>query len=54
MFWWALVVAETSAVAGLVISAQDWARTATGATVILCAFGWFVLSAGAARLKNHR
>ncbi|HQP30073.1 MAG TPA: metal ABC transporter permease [Deltaproteobacteria bacterium] len=54
MFWWALVVAETSAVAGLIISAQDWARTATGATVILCAFAWFVLSAGAARWRNGR
>jgi len=54
MFWWALVVAETSAVAGLIISAQDWARTATGATIILCAFAWFVVSAAAARLKNGR
>jgi len=45
MFWWALVVSVTSAVAGLVISAQAWARTATGATVILCACLWFVLSA---------
>jgi len=54
MFWWALVVAETSAVAGLIISAQDWARTATGATVVLCAFGWFVLSAAVARWRNNR
>jgi zinc transport system permease protein len=30
----------------LLISAQDWARTATGATVILVAFGWFLVSAG--------
>ncbi len=42
MFWWALLVAWTSAVAGLAISAQPWARTATGATVILCSFAWFV------------
>lgn len=44
MFWWALLVGWTSAVAGLIISAQPWARTATGATVILCAFLWFILS----------
>lgn len=44
MFWWALLVSITSAVAGLLISAQPWARTATGATVILCSFCWFVFS----------
>lgn len=44
MFWWALVVGLTSAVAGLLISAQPWAHTATGATIILCASAWFVLS----------
>ncbi len=45
MFWWALVVAETSAVAGLLISAQPWARTATGATVVLVSAVWFLVSA---------
>ena len=44
MFWWALTVSFTSAVGGLVISAQPWAHTATGATVILCASAWFVAS----------
>ncbi|MFP5213994.1 MAG: metal ABC transporter permease [Acidobacteriota bacterium] len=44
MFWWALLVAWTSAVGGLAISAQPWAGTATGATIILCAFLWFVAS----------
>ena len=44
MFWWSLAVSVTSTVAGLILSAQDWARTATGATIILVAFGWFVLS----------
>lgn len=53
MFWWALLISETSAVAGLVISAQDWARTATGATVVLCAFAWFVLSALPAALRRR-
>jgi zinc transport system permease protein len=45
MFWWSLFVSATSAVAGLLISGQDWARTATGATIILCAFAWFLASA---------
>lgn len=45
MFWWAILVGLTSAVAGLLISAQPWARTATGATIILCATAWFIVSA---------
>jgi zinc transport system permease protein len=44
LFWWALAVSMTSAVAGLLISAQPWAHTATGATVILCSCVWFALS----------
>jgi len=44
MMWWALLVSITSAIIGLLISAQDWARTATGATVILVAFCWFLAS----------
>lgn len=35
MFWWALAISCFSAVAGLVISAQPWAGTATGPTVVL-------------------
>ena len=44
LFWWALAVSTTSAVAGLLISAQPWAHTATGATVILCSCAWFAIS----------
>lgn len=44
MFRWAVAIAVTSAVGGLLLSAQPWAATATGATVILCAGAWFVLS----------
>lgn len=44
MIWWALLVSITSAVGGLLISAQEWAGTATGATVILLAFCWFLFS----------
>jgi zinc transport system permease protein len=45
MLWWALIIAFTSAVAGLLISAQEWAGSATGATVVLVAFAWFIVSA---------
>lgn len=44
MFWWALLVSLTSAVIGLIVSAQDWARTATGATIVLVASCWFGVS----------
>lgn len=44
MFWWALLVSLTSAMAGLIISAQEWAGTATGATIVLVASGWFGVS----------
>jgi zinc transport system permease protein len=51
MFWWSLVVALTSAVAGLLVSAQPWARTATGATIVLCAAVWFAASALVSRIR---
>jgi zinc transport system permease protein len=54
MFWWALLISLSSAVAGLLISAQDWARTATGATIIVVACGWFLLSMIAANLSQDR
>jgi zinc transport system permease protein len=44
MFWWAILVSTTSAIGGLIISAQPWARTATGPTIIICAFLWFMVS----------
>ena len=44
MFWWSLIIGITSAITGLIISAQDWAQTATGATIILVACAWFVVS----------
>jgi zinc transport system permease protein len=53
MVWWALVVSTSSAVIGLSLSAQDWARTATGATVILVSFAWFLLSAGVALFRRE-
>ena len=54
MVWWALLVSLTSATTGLLISAQNWARTATGATVIIVAFFWFVLSAAVAFIRGER
>jgi zinc transport system permease protein len=44
MFWWAILISVTSAAGGLIISAQEWAYTATGATIILVAFAWFIIS----------
>lgn len=52
MFWWTLAINISSSVAGLIISAQDWAGTATGPTVILVSLVWFCLSAVAARLRG--
>jgi zinc transport system permease protein len=54
MFWWAMVVSVSSAVAGLVISAQSWAHTATGATIILCASAWFAVSLIPAVLRKAK
>jgi len=54
MFWWAILISLTSACAGLLVSAQDWARTAAGATVVLIAFGWFILSQVAALVRGVR
>lgn len=54
MFWWAFLVSITSAVSGLLLSAQDWARTATGATVILCACVWFLASIALAFKRGSR
>jgi zinc transport system permease protein len=54
MFWWAILVGLTSAVAGLLLSAQPWARTATGATVVLVSVAWFAVSALVAFLRRER
>jgi len=53
MFWWALLVSLSSAVAGLLISAQDWAATATGPTIVLCGFAWFLLSQAVVRVRRR-
>ncbi len=52
MFWWSLIISITSAIAGLIISAQDWATTATGATIILVACFWFIISVIASFIRR--
>lgn len=54
MFWWAVAVALISTVIGLLISAQDWARTATGATIILVGFFFFAMSEAFVFFANRR
>ena len=54
MFWWAIVVGTSSAVAGLALSVQPWMGTATGATIILVSCFWFLMSVVAASVRNER
>ena len=52
MFWWALAAGLSSAVIGLLISAQRWSQMATGATVVLCACVWFIASLAIRRQRR--
>ena len=45
MFWWAQAISVTSGVTGLLLSAQPWLATASGATIILVSCLWFALGA---------
>ncbi|WP_297228914.1 metal ABC transporter permease [uncultured Desulfovibrio sp.] len=54
MFWWAQAVALSSGVAGLLLSAQSWFGAASGATIILVACAFFLLSTLWARRQGHR
>lgn len=54
MFWWAVLVGTSSAVAGLALSVQPWMGTATGATIILVSCLWFLVSVVAAAVRNER
>ena len=54
VFWWAIVVAMTSGAAGLLLSAQEWLGTASGATVILIACLWFGSSVVFAHWRRTR
>lgn len=44
LFWWSILISMFAAVSGLLLSAQDWLSTASGATVILIACLCFTLS----------
>lgn len=44
VFWWSIAVSLFSGIAGLLLSAQEWLGTASGATVILVACLCFALS----------
>lgn len=54
LFWWAIIVSVSSGVAGLILSAQEWLATASGATIILVACLWFVASAIYAKIRGAR
>lgn len=54
MYWWALLVSLSSSATGLILSAQPWLGTATGATIILTACAWFAVSAVWAALRGWR
>ena len=44
MVWIAMLISLFSAIAGLLLSAQEWMRTAAGATIVLCSCVFFCLS----------
>lgn len=44
LFWWTIFVSLVSAIAGLLLSAQSWLGTASGATVILVQCLFFAIS----------
>lgn len=53
MFWWSIAIAIVSSATGLLLSAQDWLATASGATVILVACLCFGLSAAFLRCRRR-
>lgn len=44
MLWYSVIISLFSAVAGLLLSAQEWMRTAAGATIVLCSCVIFCIS----------
>jgi len=54
MFWWAMLVGLSSSLAGFALSVQPWLGTATGATIILIACLWFLVSLIAVSIRNER
>ena len=54
MFWISIAAGLFSGVTGLLLSAQEWANTAAGAMIVLCACVLFVLSLAAGRFRRVR
>lgn len=54
MFWWAILISVSSSICGLLLSAQQSIRTATGATIILISFAWFLVSFVPVALRKER
>jgi zinc transport system permease protein len=54
MFWYTLLFSAFSGAAGLIISAQQWARTPAGATIVLVSCVIFCVSAVYASLRGGR
>ncbi len=54
MFWVSIGTGLCSGIAGLLISAQDWAGTAAGATIVLCSCVFFLLSLGVGVVRRKR
>ena len=44
MLWISVLIRLISAIAGLLLSAQEWMRTAAGATIVLCSCVFFCIS----------
>lgn len=53
VFWWAIFISCFSCIAGLILSAQEWLQTASGATVILVACLFFAASCIWRRIRRE-
>lgn len=53
LFWWSIVVSVSSSFAGLLLSAQDWLATASGATIILVSCAWFAVCCLWEKARKH-
>ncbi|MCH2176720.1 MAG: metal ABC transporter permease [Lentisphaeria bacterium] len=53
MFWYAIIISIVSAILGLFISTISSINTATGATVVLVSFIWYIISAIYARFLGQ-
>ena len=54
MFWISIAAGLFSGVTGLLLSAQEWANTAAGAMIVLCACVLFMLSLAAGCFRRGK